>query len=511
MASIKEMLEQGPAHQRAGRLREAERAYRAVLAAAPEQPDALHLLGVLIANAGRPDKGIPLMERAVAAAPTQGQFRTNLANALRKAGRLTEAVESFKDAIRIDARNAMALHGLGHAYEQMHRLKEARDATSRAIAARPGFVNAVVQLARIDRREGRLAEGRERLEVLLSSELAPGDVCHARMELGHILDRAGEYAAAYRQFEIGQATLAATLRGPAADRDAYLRVIAGLRDTITGADFDAWARRGGDARTPADPVFLLGFPRSGTTLTESILDAHPAVRTTDERPFLHQLIGQIGRMGLSSGYPAALRELDGDQIESLRASYWAAAEDRLGTMSPGEVFVDKLPLNIINIALIARVFPQSRIILALRDPRDVCLSCFMQEFEPNQAMGHFMALETTVTFYEAVMGLWRQQAPMMGLPVHIARYEDTVSDLERAARPMIEFLGLPWDASVLSFHERAATRAVSTPSYAAIAAPVHQGAVARWRRYEAFFEPLMATLMPAIDAFGYGEPGTDAG
>jgi hypothetical protein len=164
-----------------------------------------------------------------------------------------------------------------------------------------------------------------------------------------------------------------------------------------------------------------------------------------------------------------------------------------------------LPLHIVELGLINVIFPEARVIVALRDPRDACLSCLMQHFTPNAAMVNFANLDHTTELYERVMDLWLHLRDVITLPYLEVRYEDTVADLESQARRMLEHLGQPWDDAVLRHHEQAADHVISTPSYAAVSEPVHRRAIQRWRNYETHLEPYLDRLTRFIEAFGYDD------
>jgi Sulfotransferase family len=260
------------------------------------------------------------------------------------------------------------------------------------------------------------------------------------------------------------------------------------------------ALRADDTRRP--PAFLVGFPRSGTTMTEQILATHPAIVTTDEAP----LISQVGAVAadIAGCHPAEyLDSFTTDDVARLRLAYWNAAEKAFGNEIREHVFLDKLPLNIVSLWLINLVFPQSKIIVALRDPRDVCISNLLQHFGMNSSMIHMLRLETTVKFYCAVMDLYLHMRDLVSLDMIETRYEDTVQDLEGQARRMLAHLGLDWDESVLRFYERKRERLISTPSYAAVTESVHTRSVGRWKNYARHFEPYLADLDRFVKAFGY--------
>jgi hypothetical protein len=241
----------------------------------------------------------------------------------------------------------------------------------------------------------------------------------------------------------------------------------------------------------------VGFPRSGTTLTEQVLAAHPAVRTLDEQPFLERAALELAAAGFE--YPEDLERAPPSLIETLRRGYL----ERIGDAGARRWTVDKMPLNLVYLPLARRLFPAARVVVALRDPRDVAVSCYAQVFRPNPAMVHFLTLEGTADLYVAVMGLWQTLRVGLDLPWLETRYEDLVGDFRSAAGRLLDFLDEPWDEAVTRFDQVARETPRSTPSYAEVTRPVHGGAVARWRAHARHLAPIEARLSPFVEAFGY--------
>jgi len=269
---------------------------------------------------------------------------------------------------------------------------------------------------------------------------------------------------------------------------------------LTAGQFNRWS----DATDTGDdlqPVFLVGFPRSGTTMTEQVLASHPDISTADEKPLLAKSMEYMYRLPDQYRLSMQLDALTNTHIREMRAIYRSAIREL--ARPKGGIVIDKLPLNIMALGFINRVFPDARIIVALRDPRDVCLSCFMQEFEPNAGMINFNTLAGTARFYNAVMSLWMNQRDMLTLNQLEIRYEDTTSDLEKQARYILEFLGQTWNRSVLDFHRQHHYRAVTTPSYETISEPVNRCAVGRWKKYINSLEPVLDILAPLVKTLGY--------
>src|SRR5262249_17728625 len=242
-------------------------------------------------------------------------------------------------------------------------------------------------------------------------------------------------------------------------------------------------------QTPA-PIFLVGFPRSGTTLLDQILSSHSRLYCMEEK----EIFAESAAHALVDG--ALLNDLD---VEARGADYWKRTPADLGE----RVLVDKLPLNIIFLPLIGRVFPDAKIVFALRDPRDVVLSCFQQRFGMNAAMAQFLDLGNAAAYYDLVMSLMDACRARLPLRVHQVRYEDVVAHLEQEARALTEFLELPFESSMLSFRETALRRDINTPSARQVIEPLYNRSIGRWRRYEADLAPALPSLNAWVARYGY--------
>ena len=500
------LLRQAQLHDQAGRQSTAVSLYQQVLELEPKASDALFGLGRIIGKSGNRAEGIRLIRQAIGLKPKRPQYHVSLADLLVQSSDRVGAVTSAQRAITLDPQNVAAYCVGAYAYDRLNQLERALAMLHQALSVTPDDSNARILLARVQRRQGRHQEARRQLQELLGKGTLHGYLLQkASQELGIVLDRIGEYDAAFQEFQNSRRE---TSKGPVAqqiDRNLMTKRIENDKAGLTSRLLRKWSPPELDDDHPA-PGFLVGFPRSGTTLTEQILAAHPGVITSDEKPFTSTIKDEMVRMldgGDSDDVPAMLDRLDRDRIVKLRTLYWQQVISELGVDLADKVFVDKLPLNITDIGLINVLFPDARVIVALRDPRDVCLSCFMQDFQLNIAMINFLSLERTAEFYAQVMGLWLDIRDKLTLRFLEVRYEDTVADLEAQARRMLEFLGAQWDERVLRFHEQAQKRVIHTPSFAAVTEPVHDRAIGRWRNYATHFKPMMDRLQPFIEAFGY--------
>jgi tetratricopeptide (TPR) repeat protein len=248
------------------------------------------------------------------------------------------------------------------------------------------------------------------------------------------------------------------------------------------------------------PVFVVGFPRSGTTLLEIALDAHPALKSMDEQPFLARAIDQIRSLGLD--YPADLGKLTSDQLGFLRAQYWKQVEP-LVSLSAGQRLVDKNPLNLLRLPLIRRLFPRAHTVLIARHPCDVLMSCFIQHFRAPDLAMLCRDLPTLAASYRRSFDYWYAQEALLGAATFEIRYESLVADLETQLRALVGFLGLPWEPAMLSPSAQARARGfISTPSYTQVIQPVSSRGIGRWRNYEPHLRELLPTLAPYLERWG---------
>jgi hypothetical protein len=284
---------------------------------------------------------------------------------------------------------------------------------------------------------------------------------------------------------------------------AYL---AQMREQLTPQHLARWQEQAGALDSPKRLSLLCGHPRSGTTLLEQVLDAHPNIVSAEEtNNFTDYAYVPLQRLH-PPGTPI-VQILDAAQEQQLQAgkdAYFRASELCVGSPLNDRLLIDKNPSLTFMAPALARVFPEIKFLVALRDPRDVCLSCFMQPFIPvQQVSAAYLSLQDTVDEYVALMGTWMTVAPMLRNPVLEVRYEDMVENLESVARKALSFLEVPWDDRVLGFDEHARQKVVRSPTYADVTQKVFTRARGRWRHYAEYLEPHAAKLKPFLKAFGY--------
>jgi len=414
---------------------------------------------------------------------------------------LQEGTEALKRVTEFAPDNADPYYMLAKIFEMSSKLSEAEYYLLKGLSLSPDHPHSHRLYANILRRQGRIDEAIARLESVPIPENDPYLAINTHFELGRLYERKQDSARAYAHYLEGNRLQSQTPEAGRVNKQTTLDMIARIRRTFTPEWLATWspAYQSSTVDQP-DPVFLVGFPRSGTTLLDQILSSHPAIQVIEEKSMIANVLTTLGE---PQKYPAILAELETAQILDLRRRYHAEAA-RFIEPTAGGLLVDKLPLNIIHVGLIMRLFPRARIILALRHPCDACLSCFMQSFGYNDAMANFYTLEDAARFYAASMGLWQHYVDVMPVNYHMIKYEDVVADLEGQARRLLEFLGVEWDPCVLEYNQFARSRErINTPSYEQVTEKIYTRARYRWQRYEEQMRPVMPVLAPFIDYFGY--------
>jgi hypothetical protein len=277
-----------------------------------------------------------------------------------------------------------------------------------------------------------------------------------------------------------------------------------LADELTPEHFQRWALAGKQLPQRKAAV-LTSFPRSGTTLLEQVLDSHSGLVSSDERETFARDI--FPAMWLSPTTPAptaeALDQVPSERIIHLRGRYFSYMAAALNEPIGDRIHLDKNPPMTLVLPGFLRLLPEAKVIVALRDPRDVVVSCFMQFLPLNPNSVGFLSLERTAQRYANDLAVWRRLREVIASPWIELKYEDAVANLEKEARRALDFLGLPWEDKVLNYRERLKEKVVGSPTYEAVSQPLYTRAIGRWRNYEEFLQPYLSILKPSVDAFGY--------
>jgi len=424
-----------------------------------------------------------ILQRDPACAPAWHQLGLV---ALRR--RDTENAERFvRQAVELAPDEATFRHALGMVAAFLGRYDEAEAEYRAAVRLRPDFAEAWFDLSTVVRGipDDPLAAILE--QKVTQSGLGDRDRSFLHFALGKLYDDAGAYGRAFPHFAAGN-----RLDGRRSDRASCATL---LRDSMALFDGDLLAARSDVGNGSEIPVFVVGMPRSGTSLVEQILASHPEIAGAGEVPDIPAMAQRIARDAPGGlGYPAGLARFDEAKLREWADLYLA----RLQALAPqARRVVDKQTANFQHIGLIALMFPKARVVHCRRSALDTCLSCYFQNFVRGQDFAFDLAdLGHFYRHYDDMMAYWARALP---IPILDVRYEDLVGDLEAVARRLVAFCDLPWDSACARFHET--ERPVRTASHRQVREPIHGRSVARWRNYRAHLRPLIEALGPlAADA-----------
>ncbi len=433
-----------------------------------------------------------------------------LAQLLVEVGEAWDAVELLEDVVRREPTDWPSVLLLAKVYERVNRLQQARETLARVESGASGGDAAIahevkVQQAQLAMRRNGYATARALLEQ--AGPWGAADAGHF-FSLAKACDRLDDTPAVMRALETAHAFQMQELRISNPDLlEPGAAWLPHAADRVAAADYRIWpALQTPDANQ--SPVFVVGFPRSGTTLLEQMLDAHPRLQSMDERPFLNRLAARLADVGVE--VPGGLQRLNQRDCDELRKGYVLMACGKVAR-SWDTRLVDKNPLNMSWLPLLHRMFPQAKIVLAVRHPCDVILSCFLQDFRAAPLVAACRSLDHLAHAYVAAMENWLHHASLFRADVMVSRYEDLVADPPSHAGRIAAFLGLDDAAAMLQFAARAREKGyIRTPSYSKVVEPIGRQAVDHWQRYREYIEPVLPILKPMLDHWGYSAGATAA-
>ncbi|HEY2676237.1 MAG TPA: sulfotransferase [Steroidobacteraceae bacterium] len=493
-----------------GRKAEALRLLQLSADAAPDNAQTWFRLGRILFSLDRRveardalDRGLTIIPRDYSALIDAGTVCLRLADLVAAAGH-------FRRAAEVDPEAAEPLSALAVVAALDGDMPAARAFAAHALTLSPRLVSAQIAIARADAAEGAPGLAEQRLTALLErqdlTDAQRIDAFDLRAECRDALDRCAE---AFDDYSSRNATMLQmetpifAVAGRETQGDRARRIAAWLQTRSS----NAWVASAGSdtvgARETRRHVFLVGFPRSGTTLLERVLTSHPDIVALEEIDALG--VAGTGLLDTDTGLKNLL-ELKPEEAIGRRRLYWNSVRQAMGEAIGDRIFVDKMPLHTVALPLIAQLFPDARILFALRDPRDVVLSCFRRRFRINAAMFEFLTLQGAARYYDTVMQLAAFARERLSLNLIDVRHEAVVADFDCEIRKVLDFLGAPWDPLVRGFATQVRT-IPKTPSAPQVARGLNADGVAQWRRYQAQLTPVACVLAPWVERFGYDPAG----
>jgi len=477
---------------RLGRYADAEALLARCLELAPNFRAARHNYAYILQRQNRPLESLAEAERILADEPHDPNGRNLKAGALVQVGRYDEAVTLYQGIVRQFPTQPKAWLNYGHALKTEGRGKDSAAAYRRCAELAPSFGEAYWSLANLKTTRFGETEIAAMEEQVMRQDLCEDDRLHFHFALGKACEDLGRDAEAFAQYEAGNRLRRAQLGYDAEDTS---RRVSRMIATCTPALF---AEKAGSGAPDPDPIFIVGLPRSGSTLVEQILASHPAIEGTMELPDLPAMAKRLGERRSradASLYPEILTELTPAELRALGDEYLARTKIQRREGKP--FFIDKLPNNFQHIGLIHLILPKARIIDVRRHPMAACFAGFKQHFARGQAFSY--GLEDIGRYYRDYAALMDHLDRVLPGRVHRVHYERLVGDTESEIRQLLDYCGLPFDGACLRFHET--ERSVRTASAEQVRSPIYTSGLDHWRRFETWLAPLRETLGPVLETY----------
>lgn len=485
-----------------GRHEHALEDFRRALTLSPQNPASLVAIGLCLMDMDRASEAVEYFDAALAIEPTSTRTLYRRGLALAKSGNHQAAQEAYEQILVLEPDHPQANASLASIAGRKGELEKARFLAARALEGNPHESTAKVALAITELAEKKFAAAELRLrQILQDDNLNASNRSAVYGLLGDSLDNQQRYPEAFDAYVKENEDL----RRVNAQKFSSGRAIEAVRQmtayfqTAPAAD---WRTPDDGGHTPGEArahIFLLGFMRSGTTLLEQVLASNPDIVALEEK----NLLNEPGDVFLTSAPGLdALAALDGAELTRHRQAYWDRVRAQ-GLDVKGKVFIDKQPLNTVKLPLMTKLFPRSKILFALRDPRDVVFSCFRRHFNVNIMMYEFLSLHDAADFYSSVMGLGALYREKLALNILDHRYEDMVQDFDGSVRRVCDFIGTSWADSMRNFNVIAPNVDLRSPSARQVTRPLYGEGMGQWRNYVRELAPIMPILRPWVEAFGY--------
>lgn len=489
--------------------------YGSAIQICPQSAESHYQLGTLLQSGGDVRKAIDEYITAIKLQPRADNAHAKLAQCFHSTGNLEKAEHHYRQSLKIRPNTSDIWSRLGAVLMLMGEFDEADVAFNKALAKKPDLVDAIAGKAQllverwdyqgaqalvgplIEQRVLHVGLGRvfsrtcrhfrksdEAIsyleEVCLDSRVATGHKLEAHYELGDVYDSLKEYDSAFHHYQ-----RANDLQGYSSDAVSYAATVSQLIRSTTRETLHQLPRPGHDT---SRPIFIVGMPRSGTTLVEQIISSHPEVHGAGELIYLGELAGDMhNKFNLPCQYPQCLPGLASAMIDRMSLEYL----EKLAAIGGEEACVtDKMPHNFLHLGLVNVLFPQAKVIHCIRDPADTCLSIYFQKF--NASHSYATDLLSIGMHYQQYQGLMQHWKQVLTIPVFDVQYEKLVRETESVGRKLLEFCGFEWNPACLDFHMSG--RFVNTASRDQVKQPVHTGSIERWRRYERHIQPLLHLL-----------------
>ena len=517
-----------------GKLEEAIEAYNEALAIKPDYAEAYNNMGITLQEQGKLDEAIEAYNKGLAIKADFAEAYNNMGVTLQEQGKLDEAIEAYNKALAIKPDYADTYYNMGNALKEQGKLDEAIEAYNKALTIKPDFAEAWSNGAEALEKWNELKQLGLWLERALQIlEPVPSDISFMKAKLlwrnkdtleatklisniefetispilkqdylnlkAKCFEASKDYDLAYDCFKHMNSFAIKSNDYLGLDPESYFQNIKKQLECLKSNSLENPVKFITE-QNDFVPVFLVGFPRSGTTLLDTILRSHSSIDVVEEQP----LVSSAEAFVAKNGYPEIGQALPQEVIAGARKAYINELDKHRESIDNKSILIDKLPLNLLQIPLIQQLYPRAKFILALRHPLDTILSCWMQNFKLNSAMANMVDLDRIVEFYCVAMEKFKICRTKYNLNVHQIRYEDLLENLIDETSALLKFLDLDWEAQMENYQETALKRGrINTPSYSQVVQPIYKDAKYRWLNYEKHLRQYSTQVEPWINEFGY--------
>ncbi len=499
----------------------------------PNLPELNNNLGLVYLNLNEVEKSIKYFQKAISLNKDYVIAYTNLGMAYVSIKKVPEAKKNYLKAIEIDPENLLANYNLANLLKRLGDHKNSEKFYKKAIEINPNHLpsyNNMMDLYDKSNQNDKLSNlingaeiifkndqviksfkakllfknknYKEVVSLLEKTEYLPEQIIQKQASyevLAKSYDKLGDYDNAFKLFQMLN-NIMDQYKDPTVDKKIYLNTTKERLDFFSNPKISDW-HLPEVIDNKKDPYFLIGFPRSGTTLLDTILRSHPSIEVLEEIPIINRF---IDRLYINKSFTLEdLEKADPNLIKEMRSYYFNQIESYKKNKDK-KITIDKMPLNIVHVGEILRFFPNAKFILALRHPYDCVLSCFMQNFMLNHAMANFLNLDDASKLYDLTMSLWKKYIKVFKVDYHIIRYEDVISNFEVTIKALLSFLKVQWSDNVKEFYKTAEKRGIiNTPSYNQVNQPIYSDSKYRWKNYKKEFVNSKNSLDKWVKEFNY--------
>jgi tetratricopeptide (TPR) repeat protein len=500
----------------------------------PKMPDVHNNLGRIYLRLGQLDKATISLNKAIEIKPNFAAAFCNLGLVNDKLGKIEEAINYYKKSIAINSKDGISYFNLGNLYRKINDIINSEKFYLLSIKSNPKFFapyNNLLDLYERTNKRDKLIERiksaeaifknnitlklikgkdlfnikkfREAIELLENFNFEKSEIIKEKSRIAILAkshDQIGEFEKAFKYFEKAN-EISLNINNKFVNKKKTLNMIEKRTNFFKDNKVKNWKQFNSESKE-SPPIFIIGFPRSGTTLLDTILSSHPLIEVIEEKPIIENWIKAIQKeVDNDLKY---LHNINESSAQKFRKMYFDLRNKNIKKNNGKKIYIDKMPLNIIYAGEILRIFPDAKFIMALRHPCDCVLSCFMQSFKMNDAMSNFLNLKDSANFYDSVMKIWQLYINTFSINQYTVKYEDVVTNFEKSINNILDFLEVAWSKNILEFYKTAPVdRLINTPSYDQVNKPIYKKSLDKWKNYKDQMQNVLPILNKWMKKYNY--------